>query len=412
MRCANLCKGRPSSFLAVVLLFLLPTVAWSSTLPPSHLIQEGGFVVEGSSPPLQHRQDILFTPASTLKIFTCLAAIEKLGKNFRFETHFFLDDKNNLYVKGFGDPFLTSETLAAICARLKKLNLLRVNTLYLDDSSFNLKDESTPLPGNSSNPYDAPSGALAVNFNALPVKVDQNGTISSGEPQTPLLPLMGEAAIGLPSGFHRLNIATLGQSSTISPALRYVGELFSTLLQKEKINLINGFSAKTVPATLSPIYIHKSEQTLLETTRACLLYSNNFIANQLFLRLGMQTYGGPATWKKSRDFMGHYAINSLMLSPQSFTIKDGSGLSRENKITASALITALNKFKPYAHLLNKRGSILLKSGTLEGVYCYAGYFKNSTRIDAFVILLNQHLNNRELLLNALFALHKKQLHLL
>jgi D-alanyl-D-alanine carboxypeptidase len=37
----------------------------------------------------QYREQDLFVPASTLKILTCLIAFEQLGKDYRFETHFF-----------------------------------------------------------------------------------------------------------------------------------------------------------------------------------------------------------------------------------------------------------------------------------------------------------------------------------
>ena len=43
-------------------------------------------------------------PASTLKLLTSLAAFHYLGEDFRFITEFYIDDRANLTVKGYGDP--------------------------------------------------------------------------------------------------------------------------------------------------------------------------------------------------------------------------------------------------------------------------------------------------------------------
>ena len=55
-------------------------------------------------------------PASTLKLLTALAAIHHLGLSYRFKTEFYIDPKQNLKVKGYGDPLLISEVLQEIAA--------------------------------------------------------------------------------------------------------------------------------------------------------------------------------------------------------------------------------------------------------------------------------------------------------
>ena len=61
--------------------------------------------------------------------------------------------------------------------------------------------------GNSLNPYDVASTALAVNFNTINVTVDQGGLVKSAELQTPLLPIMTRLGKSLPQGEHRINIS-------------------------------------------------------------------------------------------------------------------------------------------------------------------------------------------------------------
>lgn len=371
-------------------------------------VMNGGYIVQDGSGVNKYREQDLFIPASTLKILTCLVALEELGKDYRFETHFFLDEQNNIYIKGYGDPFLTSETILEVGQKLAEIGVGELGSVFLDESAFALDGESASLE-NSANPYDVPNGALAVNFNALPVHIIRTGTtltgttITSGEPQTPLLPMMTEAAASLLPGRHHINVATLPQSGRLPPALRYTGELFVAQFNRAGINIKNGYGMKLVPAGLKPVYIHHSTKSLEEISRACLKYSNNYIANQLFLACGVKFFGLPATWEKSRRAFTLFAEKNLELSPKQIYVQEGSGLSRQNKMSPHALLAILDSFKPYNALLNQKSSILVKSGTMKDVYCYAGYFSQGNRLIPYAILLNQPQNNRDKVLHILHA---------
>jgi D-alanyl-D-alanine carboxypeptidase/D-alanyl-D-alanine-endopeptidase (penicillin-binding protein 4) len=357
---------------------------------------------------MKYREQDLFIPASTLKILTCLVALETLGKDYKFETHFFLDEQKNLYIKGYGDPFLTSEAVLEIAEKLAKLGLGELKSVFLDESSFALNGESASSE-NSANPYDVPNGALAVNFNALPVHITKNGTtptittVTSGEPQTPLIPMMTEAAASLLPGGHHINVGTLSQSGQLSPTLRYTGELFIAQLQQAGISIKKGYSQNVVPGGLEPIYIHSSIKSLEEISRACLKYSNNYIANQLFLACGIKSFGLPATWEKSRRTFSIFVENSLELSSKQIFVQEGSGLSRQNRMSPGALLAILELFKPYSALLNQKNTIFQKSGTMKDVYCYAGYFSQENSLIPYAILLNQPENYREKVLHLLHA---------
>ena len=382
-----------------ILLLLQPYRVYA--LPEAtQFINNGGYIVHDETGLLRFREQDLFIPASTLKILTSLVALEKLGKEYRFETHCFLDEQNNLYIKGYGDPFLTSEAILDIGKKLAERGVQQLGSLFLDESSFALNGE-TAGEENSHNPYDAPNGALAVNFNALPIQVAGDTTISSGEAQTPLIALMTEAGVNLSPGMHRLNVDTLSQPGQLSPVLRYTGELFIAQFKQAGISVQNGYSKKIVPKDLTLIYVHHSIKSLEEIIRACLKNSNNYIANQLFLACGVKDHGLPATWNKSRRTFSFFTENILQLSPKQITIKEGSGLSRENRLSPVALLAILDMFKPYSALLNKKSNVLLKSGTMKDVYCYAGYFPQGNNLIPFAILLNQAKNNRYRVLKVL-----------
>ncbi len=379
----------------------------SITAPPSWAddtllrhIKNGGYIIEDGNGRHRYRQNDLFVPASTLKILTSLVALEYLGPEYRFETHFFLDGQGNLYIKGYGDPLLTSEIILEIGATLAKMGIRRLQSICLDDTAFDLRGE-TASDETSANSYDAPNGALAVNFNAVSLGVSEKGKIISDEPQTPLLPLMRELGAGLDPGSYRLNINTLPSPPNQSATLRYVGELFSAQLQKAGISLQQEWKIKPAPSRLRPILIYRSRANLTEIIKDCLHYSNNFIANQLFLTCGVHTSGLPATWEKSRRAFSNYTEKILRLPKGLPIMLEGSGLSRKNLISPSAFIQILNRFKPFAHLLKQRETIPLKSGTLTGVYCFAGYFPKGDDLIPFALLLNQPENTRNHLLKEL-----------
>jgi D-alanyl-D-alanine carboxypeptidase/D-alanyl-D-alanine-endopeptidase (penicillin-binding protein 4) len=75
---------------------------------------------------------------------------------------------------------------------------------------------------------------------------------------------------------------------------------------------------------------------------------------------------------------------------------EGAGLSRENRVTAQAILQLLQAFRPYAGLLRLEQEGAMKTGTLTGVYTLAGYLPGG---ESFVILLNQPTNNRSEVLN-------------
>ncbi|PQP32719.1 D-alanyl-D-alanine carboxypeptidase, partial [Desulfobacteraceae bacterium SEEP-SAG10] len=67
--------------------------------------------------------------------------------------------------------------------------LKNINDLVLDGSYFK---DPVLIPGVASTyePYDAPNGALCVNFNTVNFRRDKNGAYVSAETQTPLLPFV------------------------------------------------------------------------------------------------------------------------------------------------------------------------------------------------------------------------------
>ena len=222
--------------LLLIILFPPQTLAVEMADDPIRpFIQNGGYAVKTAQGRIEGlNSDTPFIPASTIKLVTSLAALDILGPEYRFQTHFYVDPAGNLIIKGEGDPTLTSEDVAVIAKDLLDHGLRRIKALVLDGSTFALE---TTVDGseNSANPYDAEITPLAVNFNALPLRVHKDGTIDSGEEQTPVLPMMQEIGKSLGPGRYRLNVAAFPVRDNLPNEARYAGELFRALLRVQGI---------------------------------------------------------------------------------------------------------------------------------------------------------------------------------
>lgn len=392
--------------LALLLCLLIPawTLAGAGGAIPPASIRHGGYMVERNGRVIAtHDADTPFIPASIWKIATGLHALTVLGDGFRFETRCYYGPDQILYVQGSGDPRLTSEEVARLASLLRAAGVREISGIVLDDSAFALASPAADGATNTLNPYDVANSALAVNFNTIHISKERDGTIRSAEPETPTLPLMMRLGKGLPAGTHRINITQKKEEIG-----RYAGELVAEALRGQGIAVSGSIRPGPVPQGLAPIVRHLSSTSLNEAVRAMLEYSNNFIANQLFLACGAKRFGSPASWEKGQRAMAEFLREKVRLAPQEFTVEEGSGLSRKNRITPQAMMTLLRAFRPYADLMPTRHGVLVKTGTLNGVYSYAGYFTSPRGVDPFVLMLNQPENSRDRLLRHLEQLHQNR----
>jgi D-alanyl-D-alanine carboxypeptidase/D-alanyl-D-alanine-endopeptidase (penicillin-binding protein 4) len=321
------------------------------------------------------------TPASTLKLLTSLAALHYLTEDFRFKTEFYLDNHQNLKIKGYGDPLLISAVLNEIAMDLSE-HVSQFNDLILDASYF-----GTPviIPGvtPSLQPYDAPNGALCVNFNTVHFDQDEKGLFVSAEPETPLLPHV------LPkirqSGFRQGRIML---SSKHDELVRYAGHLFQYFFLAHGISSSGNIKmGKVAPSSDRLVYTYRSRYPLTAVIQKLLEYSNNYMANQLLLAAAAQIRSAPGTLDKGIEMFTEFAKKELRID--NIRIAEGSGISRENRLTAGGLLKVLNQFTLHHTLLRKENNVYYKTGTLTGVRTRAGYILNPDgNLMPFVILIN------------------------
>ena len=341
----------------------------------SLVVEERGRVV------IAHQADRPMVPASTLKLVTALAAIDRWGLDHRLTTGFFVGDDGWLWVRGSGDPFLVSEELDVVVAALRARGIKDLAGIATDASRF---AAGVDISGRSAsdNPYDAPVSALALNFNTLHVTVSPGGRVASAESQTPLTPLARSLSKGLAPGRHRINIG----EEDLAP--RYFAEVLAAKLRLAGVAVGGGWRAGRVPEGLEPVYLHSSRRDLGEVLSAMLEYSNNFIANQLFMLLGDDGSGAPLTMAHARQRVREWVERTFGWTD--FRIDEGAGLSRDNRLSARQLVTVVKAFAPYRDLLPAEGSdIRAKTGTLSGVSCYAGFVRRDGDWVPFGLMINQ-----------------------
>lgn len=330
-------------------------------------------------------------PASTIKVLTAMIALDILGEDYRFTTEIYADANGNIAVKGYGDPYLVSDEIRLIGARLRRMGITAAQKLYLDHSYF-APNLSIPGVSRSNNPYDALNGALSVNFNTVHLKQDRSGTVLSGEPETPLTDLARRKAAGIARG----RDARISLSSRPEDCRQYAGELILAIFQEQGISFADQVADKTrVNADWRLLFIHRNSRTLSEVLEGLLRYSNNYIANQVFLVLGAAAYGPPATLVKGKQVFDAYIKDRLCLPSGQLTVWEGSGISRQTLVTGNAMMQIMEQFRSRSNLLTPKLGHPVKGGTLNGVYNLAGYVKTKAGLRPFVILLNQRQNARD-----------------
>ena len=322
----------------------------------------------------------LLIPASALKIFTALVALHLLGNDYRFSTDFHLDTHHQLFVKGYGDPMLISEVMANIAAILARKSD-QITDIVLDDGYF---DKPLTIPGisNSAEPYDAPNGALCVNFNTVNFKT-VNGRIVSAEPQTPILPFAARRIKKSSLTHGRIVLSNHNHDITL-----YSGHLLQYFLEKEGVKISGQIRIGSAPNhNHNLIYTHVSPFRLEEIIKKMLEFSNNFITNQVLIASGANRLSPPGTLPKGVWVAKQFAKETLGINQ--IQIVEGSGISRKNRMSAHQLMIVLDHFKPHYHLLRQNGRDHFKTGNLNGISTRVGYIEDHQgNLYRYVILIN------------------------
>jgi D-alanyl-D-alanine carboxypeptidase/D-alanyl-D-alanine-endopeptidase (penicillin-binding protein 4) len=322
----------------------------------------------------------LLVPASTLKILTALVALHYLGEDFRFVTECYSDKDQNLKIKGFGDPLFVSDVMPDFSRQVQAC-IHNYKDLVLDDSAF---QQPLRIPGvtATTEPYDAPNGAFCANFNTISFQKTSGGKYISAEPQTPLVPfaLTRISASGTSSG-------RIVFSHSHGESVLYAGHLVASFLSQHGVSSSGKIRIGKVEDGDKLLIRYVSPYLLTDVISRLMEFSNNFIANQLFITAGIQAYGLPGTIDKGIRASQEFLRKELQI--ETIQIAEGSGISRENRISATQLDQLLVRFYPNRQLMRRLGNELFKTGTLDGVRTRAGYIEDGKGGSyRFVVMIN------------------------
>jgi D-alanyl-D-alanine carboxypeptidase/D-alanyl-D-alanine-endopeptidase (penicillin-binding protein 4) len=294
--------------------------------------------------------------------------------------------KQGIKIKGYGAPLLTSKVVQEISGTLKRRLAdagPAIGDIILDDSYF---ADRIIIPGRSSStePYDAPNGALCVNFNTVFFKRAPNGSFVSAEPETPLLPFVLKRIKASSINNGRIVLSHFKKENRL-----YAGHMFQYFMAKQGVKV----KGRVRPGRIdiekdSLIFRYYSKFTIKQVVSKLLEFSNNFIANQVLIAVGADAFGAPGTLQKGVKAM--LAYSGEQLKAYNINISEGSGISRKNRISARDMLKVIEDFKPYRNLMRHSGNEYFKTGTLKGVSTRAGYLVNQEgAIFSFIIMINK-----------------------
>jgi serine-type D-Ala-D-Ala carboxypeptidase/endopeptidase (penicillin-binding protein 4) len=321
---------------------------------------------EGKAPArLSHRAGIPVNPASIAKLATTFAALELLGPAFTWSTPVYLDGSvregtlhGNLYIKGQGDPKLVAERLWLLLRRVQGLGIRSIaGDIVLDHSAFEtVAQDPGAFDGEPLRPYNAAPDALLVNFKSLVMTFTPLAQ-AQVHVEPPLAGLAVPASVPLLAGgcgdWHGALKADFSDPSRIRfaggyPAAcgeriwpvayidpsSYAARAVAGLWQQMGGSLTGQVRAGAVPSGLAPAFELQSPP-LAEVIRDINKFSNNVMAQQLFLTLSLQQHGLGAL-EGSRAAMRQWWRERFgdTVPP---TFVNGSGLSRDERITAGQL---------------------------------------------------------------------------
>ena len=368
------------------------------------------------------------SPASTIKVLTTFASLDMLGPAYVWHTNAFIRGRisdgvldGDLILRGGGDPYMTLERWWSFTRTLhdKGLNTIP-GDIVIDNTAFALPPEDpAAFDGRPNRSYNVLPDALMVNFQSVDFRVVPDESMHRVDIFATPAPvnLLIENHIALASGpcstaaghvdfevaserwdrvvFSGTLSASCAERSFARVLLRPADYAYGTFVGLWR-ELGGAFSGNLRVAPIPPdaeAYLSFDSLTLGEIIRLTNKYSSNLMARHLFLTMGADRFGPPATIDKGAAAIDEWS-HEHGLSLQGIDIDNGSGLSRTTHISALQMARVLcvayhSRFAPefMASLplagidgtLRSRmkgapaGSVRMKTGHLDGVSGVAGY---------------------------------------
>jgi D-alanyl-D-alanine carboxypeptidase/D-alanyl-D-alanine-endopeptidase (penicillin-binding protein 4) len=387
--------------------------------------------------------DDAFIPASNLKLLTTGAALHTLGHDFRFETKllrrgdqlvvlgsgdpaFGDPDLLNLMTMGDGQPMGVEALLGVWVQAVQHEGMESVSSLIIDDRVFDRQFVHPTWPTDQLNrTYCAQVSGLSFHLNILTFypkpSSGQRPIIGASTPAAPWLTIRNRASsqtepgksdtvwIARKLGGNDLTFygnvkhpyRTPRLHVTIDDPPAFFAKLLADRLDDAGVTVEAARSALPQDPEPDGDPIGPIIYTPIETViTRCNRDSENLYAEALLKRMGFQLTGQPGSWLNGSSIIRH-AVHERLDDPSISTrlvIADGSGLSRDNRITPhlmTAWLHSLNEDDQLRDMFIESLSVGGANGTLRKrfrsndmngavVQAKSGYINNVSCLSGFV----------------------------
>lgn len=376
--------------------------AVTAALKQQHMSSKGLSVyvreIDSPLPLVAYGADTPRNPASTMKLLTTLAALERLGPAYTWKTEAYADAPvingrldGNLYLKGYGDPYLVIQHFWRFLRALRNNGLEDIHgDLVLDQDYFSPAPvDPGEFDGRPLRAYNVQPNALLVNFQAvdfrfLPEPEGKRLRIVADPLPSPLdvenhVRLTHDGCRGWSRALHMQVLhdqvvftgryaADCGENEifrVVTQPTQYIHGVFVSLWSEQGGRLDGGVRTANVPAGATLLHTGYSPP-LSDIIRSVNKYSNNVMARQLLLTLGAEAQGPPGTEEKGIKVVRTWLADNHLDFPE-LVLENGAGLSREERISArhlgELLLTAYNS--PYMPEFFSSLPVLAMDGTLK-----------------------------------------------
>jgi D-alanyl-D-alanine carboxypeptidase/D-alanyl-D-alanine-endopeptidase (penicillin-binding protein 4) len=384
-------------------------------------------------------------PASVEKMLTTLVALDTLGPTYTWQTevHLLGDVEQgtlngDILLRGFGDPYLVTERFWQLLRQVRQTGIDTISgDLLIDDSYFDVGEyDPAAFDHEPLRAYNVEPNALLTNFKVVryyfePGETPANVSVRL-EPPIENLQVINKLKVrsGSCRGYQRgITITPSQDKSTMTlsgnfpdgcnsyamdrTVLDHNGftyGLFKSLWQDSGGEISGDWKNVTYSDDLDP-FLTFASLPLADVITKINKHSNNVMAKQLLLTLGAEKLGPPGTEAKGRQVVNEWLTGHGM-DQSELKLDNGAGLSRDSRMTARQLGGLLRYAydSPYMPeymsslslsgldgTLSRRfrggaltGKAHIKTGSLDDVSAFAGYFQARSGNRYIVVTLQNH----------------------
>lgn len=336
---------------------------------------------EGENETIVHalNADRPMSPASVTKIATGAAALAIFPPGYKFKTKLASNAaiekgvlKGDLYLIGDGDPSFVAETMWFLVNAFGRNKIKSIEgNIIVDDTKFdNLRYDPSRSPERVDRAYDAPVGAMSFNWNSVnifirPGKSSGDEAAVFADPENEYIRLIGKVSTTSGSSKDDVKVSRVETKDFWGDVISVGGKIGSGLKETPIFKSISSpdlwsggnlkaFLAQRGIETKGKVTTGKapdSVRTLAEAEGSTIeriladmnKFSNNFVAEMIAKNISAKRKP-PGTIADGMKAVEEY-LASLKIPKEQYNLLNPSGLSRENKISATALTRVLEEMK-------------------------------------------------------------------